>query len=343
MEAHARQLHFRVVHCSSFDREHRASELHDVNPHSRGWVSACFSDYPVEMVNASARTCLPPAARCARWECRQRREAVAGTGDVIELSQVIGFYVPRVSIETIRFLVHHHFIPSSVSISCGEAADDEADWRKCAFREIGFARFNNIAHGGVSVRELKTVQACPLARPRPTCVHHMRRGGRRPAVESLLCERITEQLCARGRSTRVPHSFGSSFASATTMKATYATRSVLSPRLLEIAHARQLELCSLAQPVRAEADRPGSRRCAHACRADGAGHCWQHRSRPDASGLIGNGRPAGRLGANAPRARPVRHAFRPPPATARARTLARVRLAPHSRPHGAKVGGVGCS
>jgi hypothetical protein len=50
MEAHV-QLQFRVVHCSSSDREHSASELHNVNPHSRGWVSACFSDYPVEMVS----------------------------------------------------------------------------------------------------------------------------------------------------------------------------------------------------------------------------------------------------------------------------------------------------
>ena len=121
----SRSLRYRVVHCSSTERAYGVWALHDANPHSAGWRSTCFSDYPVEMV--------------------------------------LGFHFTAVDISQISFILHEFMIPRSVEIHLARELSPEAQlsddaWRSCSFERVGSVSFDSNERAQYRQREMKTVQ-----------------------------------------------------------------------------------------------------------------------------------------------------------------------------------------
>mmetsp|Transcript_12935 Transcript_12935/g.45468 ORF Transcript_12935/g.45468 Transcript_12935/m.45468 type:complete len:345 (+) Transcript_12935:48-1082(+) len=113
------KLKFKLVHCSSEDPEFPATELNAHSPHTVGWQSARFCDYPQE----------------------------------------IGFqFSSTVHLMQLQVLSHQFKIASKLELFVGMPEGDKTTYHKCKFKRLGYLSLDANERSSWQARELKSVQ-----------------------------------------------------------------------------------------------------------------------------------------------------------------------------------------
>ena len=114
------KLKFRVVQCSSEDPEFPSTELNAHSPHTVGWQSARFCDFPQE----------------------------------------IGFqFAGPVHLVQLQVLSHQYKIASKLELFVGTCPDgDKISYQKCKWKRLGYLSLDNNERSSWQARELKSVQ-----------------------------------------------------------------------------------------------------------------------------------------------------------------------------------------
>lgn len=114
------KLKFKLVYCSSEDPEFPATELNQHSPHTVGWQSARFCEYPQEL----------------------------------------GFqFAAPVHLMQLQVLSHQFKIASKLELFVGASPDGERpSYQKCRFKRLGYLSLDNNERSSYQARELKSVQ-----------------------------------------------------------------------------------------------------------------------------------------------------------------------------------------
>jgi centrosomal protein CEP104 len=114
------KLKFRVVHCTSEDPEFPSTELNAHSPHTVGWQSARFCDYPQE----------------------------------------IGFqFGSPVHLMQLQVLSHQYKIASKLELFVGTCPDgDKVSYQNCKWKRLGYLSLDSNERSSWQARELKSVQ-----------------------------------------------------------------------------------------------------------------------------------------------------------------------------------------
>eukprot|EP00281_Chroomonas_sp_CCMP1168_P000292 CAMPEP_0206257140 /NCGR_PEP_ID=MMETSP0047_2-20121206/25170_1 /ASSEMBLY_ACC=CAM_ASM_000192 /TAXON_ID=195065 /ORGANISM="Chroomonas mesostigmatica_cf, Strain CCMP1168" /LENGTH=129 /DNA_ID=CAMNT_0053683683 /DNA_START=28 /DNA_END=413 /DNA_ORIENTATION=+ len=114
------KLKFKLVYCSSEDPEFPSSELNAHSPHTVGWQSARFCDYPQEL----------------------------------------GFqFGANVKLTQLQILSHQFKIATKLELFVGSTPEGEKPtYQRCRFKRLGYLSLDSNERSSWQARELKSVQ-----------------------------------------------------------------------------------------------------------------------------------------------------------------------------------------